>query len=249
MKNSYDDHASSELPTHLFEWAVGEAGDDGSTVASHVLNESSDRRRRDLERQRAIVEVQNDLADFGEACVDVLNEAGFDADFDIDVKRGTVKVMFEDVDGVYNERRAKVAHGVVKMLSEQVGGQITRIANPAYGAGGNVTVGMLSGIGFGGVPGLNPDYDVFAERRFETGEDLTANISESVVHRLNELSRMWDGDYSIYNEAVTITLREMGADERGNLSRWIEENRNRVGIPGTTLEEVLYDIHARIHNS
>lgn len=246
MKNSYNESASSDLPVHLFEWAVGNAGDDGSTVATKVITESSDRTKNALHKETMIVNAENDLADFGSACVDVLSEAGFEADFDIDIKEGSVQIFFEDVDGVYNKKRAKFAKGLVSRLTEHVGGKITKLTNPDYGSGGNITVGMLSGVGFGGVPGIDPNFDVYAARQFEVAGDLDANVSNQVINRLNELSRMWDGSYNIYNEAVSITLKEMGESERTNLKMWIEENKNRVGIPGTTLEEVLYDVHRRI---
>ena len=108
-------------------------------------------------------------------------------------------------------------------------------------------VGLMAGVGFGAGPtGFDPNFNPFEQKNVQCVSELDVSVDDSVLNRLEELTLMWDGDYSIYNEGVDLTLNEMDTTQRSTLAFWIEGHVSRVGVAGSTLEEVLHDVHRRI---
>lgn len=247
MKNSYDESASTELPFHLFEWAVD---DDGSApdVAANIINESAPRKAQRLAEQALLVEATKHMADFGDVTVNALEDAGFTADFEL-LPEGRVKINFDDDDNVFDRKRRRIAEGVIGRLSGAVNGKLEAVKIREHANGGSITVGLMPGIGFGGISGLDPHFDPFAERSVRFVNEMDVNVDNDVLGRIDELTDLWDADYQTYAEGAKLVLDEMSDSDRENLQLWIEGHVNRVGVSGTTLEEVLHDLHQRISHS
>lgn len=243
MKNRYDEDASGLMPSHLFGWAVGEE-ESAPDLAARLVTEASERQLDVISEQQPHVEAVKEAADFGTTAVEALEEVGFTADFEV-LDEG-VRVNFDDDDGVFDRRRRRIAEGLVGRLAEAAGGEVTGVRMLEYANGGHITVGLMSGVGFGGTSGYDMDFNPFEQRNVRLVNELDVNIDDNVVDRLEELTTMWDGDYQLYDEGVELTLNEMHPEQREELALWIEGHTQRVGVPGTTLEEVLHDVYRRI---
>ncbi len=246
MKNSYDDDASGDLPDHLFEWAVGNESS-APEGATKVLRELKSSQNKKLQLENKQAKTLNEIADFGIAVTDALEQIGFDADFAV-LSEGKIKFSFDDTDHVFDRKRRRLASNVINKLTKSAKGKIVESYMPINMGGGDITVGLLGGVGFSNVSstGINPDYNPFDAPNVEVVREIDANVDDSVLDRIDELTTMWNGDYQSYDDGVTLTLNEMGARQRGTLLNWIDSTRSRIGMPGSTLEEVLGDIHRRI---
>lgn len=248
MRNSYDDAASSDVASHLFEWAVGDE-ESAPDVASKRTLEAASRHIALLREQDEHVRVAKDVSDLGTTLVAALEDVGFTADFELE-EGGRVRVSFDDDDEVFDRRRRRVAEGIVGRITEASGARVVGVKMLEHANGGYVTVGLMQGVGFGGSStGFDLSFDPFAQRNIRLVSEMDVNVDDHVIDRLHELTELWDDDHTIYDEAARITLRGMSADQRDALELWIEGHINRVGVPGTTLEEVLHDVHRRIGRS
>lgn len=246
MKNSYDDAASGDVPCHLFEWAV----DDETApcdVASKLVRETTDKKREFLREQKKSVEQLNEMSDFCTNVVEKLEEAGFNADFEL-LSEGRVKISFEDDTDRYDRRRMRIAENIVGKLAIGASGKITKVNIMEHAIGGDITVGLTAGVGFSNAMnlGLDPQFDPFQQRSYKFVNELDVSLDQGTMDRIDELTAMWNGDYRTYNESVELTLREMSEPQRETLSSWIRTQVKRIGIPGSQLEEVLHDMHRRI---
>lgn len=242
MKNSYNDSATSDVPSHLFEWAVSE-DDSAHDVASRLIIESASATLEKLDEQKQLTEHLNAMSDFGVSVVDELERAGFVADFEV-LPESKVKFSFDDDGDVFDRRRMRLAENVIGAAAAKAGGVQTKVNIMEYANGGEVTVGMIPGSGFG----KTNTYDPYAKDNVRRVTEIDANIDAATLDKIEELVTMWDSDADVYNEGVDIVLNRMSSNQRSKLKLWVESQFNRVGVPGTRLEEVLHDMHYRIRH-
>lgn len=245
MGNIYEDASSNDVPSHLFGWAVGDETS-APEVASRLVKDEVERRKTLNEVAAPKRRLIDEATALGSTLRDALEEEGFTADYEL-LPEGTIKVTFDDDDCVFNRRRRRLAEGVVSRLAEDAGAIVKGIYMPEHANGGGITVGLIAGVGFGHAnTGIDPNFDPFAQRNVHFVNELDVNVSDEVFDRLTELSHMWDGSYSMYAEGAEATIDEMNESEQRNLATWIDGQMRRVGVPGSTLEEVLDDVKRRI---
>src|SRR5574338_1714894 len=228
MRNSYSDAASSDVPSHLFEWAVAE-GEEAGDVA-YVAVDGERKRMRLLEsKTKSATDGVNMLSDACNEAVDALEGLGFSATYDI--SEGGVIIDFED--DVFDRRRVNNAFAVVEGIARDKGcTDIGRTLVEHFG-GGRVVFGLMPGIGFGGCAGIDPDFNPYATRNVARVDEMDVSVDDDVLYRIDELVGLWDADAGVYNEAADIVVGGLDKTQRASLSTWIGQQINAVRVPGT----------------
>lgn len=241
MNYSYDESASDGVSSRLLEWAIDHTGGRARSRRRHTTVGGSLHRRRNARL--------SELLDVTSRIVESLEREELSVDVDVDDSRGVVKIMYEDANGMPRDDigMSRRVCECADVIVEGTHACVIDSTDPIEGIGGNITVGLMSGVGFSDSDvGLDPDYDVYADRDIHVVKDKTATITREALDKLSRLVTLWEVDRGSYDDVVSHMLESMDHVERDQLDRWIASRRNSVGIPGTTLEEVLVDVRRRI---